>query len=75
MKLQYRGVSYEHNFVTEATETTEGKFRGRRWTSHHQKQRQKPSGLVYRGVAIKQSAMLIAESLNNSPLLLGEGFQ
>ncbi|MEO1669326.1 MAG: DUF4278 domain-containing protein [Cyanobacteria bacterium J06631_2] len=53
MKLQYRGVSYEHSSVVEATEVTAGKFRGRKWTSHHQKQRQKPSGLVYRGVAVK----------------------
>ncbi|MEL6786461.1 MAG: DUF4278 domain-containing protein [Cyanobacteria bacterium J06607_15] len=53
MKLQYRGVSYDQNSRTEATTVTEGKFRGRKWTSHHQKQRTKPSGLVYRGVAVK----------------------
>ncbi|MEO1669325.1 MAG: DUF4278 domain-containing protein [Cyanobacteria bacterium J06631_2] len=52
MKLQYRGVSYNHNSGSEATEATAGKFRGRKWTSSHQKQAVKPSGLVYRGVAV-----------------------
>lgn len=54
MKLQYRGVSYESNTSTEAVGTTEGKFRGRKWISKHQRQSTtKPSGLVYRGVAVK----------------------
>ena len=54
MKLQYRGVSYEPNHSTEAVGKTEGKFRGRKWISNHQrKSATKPSGLVYRGVAVK----------------------
>ena len=52
MKLQYRGVTYEQN-STEAVGTTAGKFRGRKWTSNHQRKVTKPSGLVYRGVAVK----------------------
>ena len=53
MRLQYRGVSYEQNQSTEALGTTEGKFRGRKWTANHQRAASKPSGLVYRGVAVK----------------------
>lgn len=55
MKLQYRGVSYDQSTGTEAVGTTQGKFRGRKWTSFHLKQSAvtKPSGLVYRGVAVK----------------------
>ena len=54
MKLQYRGVSYDKNGSIEAVGTTEGKFRGQKWISKHQrKSTAKPSGLVYRGVAIK----------------------
>ena len=52
MRLQYRGVSYEQNSV-EATGTTTGKFRGRRWSSQHHRATNKPSGLVYRGVEVK----------------------
>ena len=51
MKLQYRGVSYEQNNKVEAVGTTEGKFRGRKWTANHQRA-SKPSGLVYRGAAV-----------------------
>jgi len=54
MRLQYRGVTYEQQPSTEAVGTTEGKFRGRKWISKHQKKSTaKPSGLVYRGVAVK----------------------
>ena len=54
MRLQYRGVSYEQNNSTEAVGTTEGKFRGRKWVSKHQRQSTvKPEGMVYRGVAVK----------------------
>ena len=55
MKLQYRGVSYEQNNSIEAASTTKGKFRGRKWISHHLRQSAaaKPSNLIYRGVAIK----------------------
>ena len=58
MKLQYRGVSYDHNPTTVAVDTGKagGKFRGHKWFSHNLKQvpTLKPSAhLVYRGVAIK----------------------
>ena len=53
MRLQYRGVSYDKNNSTEALGATEGKFRGRKWFSKHSRQSTKPSGLVYRGVAVK----------------------
>ena len=53
MRLQYRGVSYEQNHSAEASGATEGKFRGRKWTNKHYKAADKPSGLVYRGVAVK----------------------
>ena len=53
MRLQYRGVSYEQHQSTEALGTSEGKFRGRKWTSSHKRAASKPSGLVYRGVAVK----------------------
>ena len=53
MRLQYRGVYYEQTTSTEATGVTEGKFRGRKWTSTHQKAVAKPSGMVYRGVKVK----------------------
>ena len=52
MRLQYRGVSYEQNSV-EAAGNTAGKYRGRKWTSNHQKAASKPSGLVYRGVEVR----------------------
>lgn len=58
MKLQYRGISYDHNPATleAGTITVEGKFRGQKWTSHNLTQTHfaKPSAhLVYRGVVIK----------------------
>jgi len=58
MKLQYRGVSYDHNPSTLelATVAVEGKFRGHKWTSHNLtlSHATKPSAhLVYRGVVVK----------------------
>ena len=52
MRLQYRGISYEQNHSAETSATTEGKFRGRKWINNH-KRADKPSGLVYRGAAVK----------------------
>ena len=58
MKLQYRGVRYEHNPSVLALDAgkVEGKFRGHKWTSHNLKpvNTVKPSAhLVYRGVEVK----------------------
>lgn len=58
MKLQYRGVSYDHNpaILAVAVGKVEGKFRGRQWFSHNLRQvpTLKPSAhLVYRGVEVK----------------------
>lgn len=58
MKLQYRGISYDHNptalAVTE--NVVRGKFRGHEWAARNltQVSTAKPSAhLVYRGVVVK----------------------
>lgn len=58
MKLQYRGVSYDHNPATlpVGTGKVQGKFRGHKWSSHHLKQAvvlKSSAHLVYRGVEVK----------------------
>ena len=58
MKLQYRGVSYDHNSKISVTNLgkVEGKFRGHKWTAHNLKPVDwvKPSAhLVYRGVEVR----------------------
>ena len=58
MRLQYRGVIYDHNPSVLAVDAgkVEGKFRGHKWTSYNLKpvNTAKPSErLVYRGVEVK----------------------
>lgn len=58
MKLNYRGVTYEHNPTefTVAEGQVGGKFRGRSWRVHNLKDVplvKHATDLVYRGVRVK----------------------
>lgn len=56
MKLQYRGISYDHNPTALAVtaDVVKGKFRGHEWASRNLTATVKHSAhLVYRGIAVE----------------------